>query len=259
LAVTSVRARPRPLLADVVRDALRAAILGGEFPLGAKLPNEEQLCARFNVSRVTVREAVRGLIEDGYVVRRQGSGTYVTRRPLLRNSLNENFSYTAYLEQRGARAGKQLLGARTVAADEETAEALGLERGAHVAQLRRVRTADKRPAIYSVDYLPDSLVDLRRDRPALEGSIYKLLSDLGRAVDHGEAIIAPATADRELARLLSVALGSQLHYLKQIDFDAAGLPVMFSHEWQVPSVIELRVYRRGPGVMTDAVLAAVRT
>jgi GntR family transcriptional regulator len=250
--VTSVPGRARPLLADVVRDALRAAILGGEFPLGAKLPNEEQLCARFNVSRVTVREAVRGLIEDGYVVRRQGSGTYVTRRPLLRNSLNENFSYTTYLEQTGARAGKQLLGARTMSADEETIEALGLERGAHVVQLRRVRTADKRPAIYSVDYLPDTLVDLERDRPALEGSVYRMLSDLGRAVDHGEAIITPATADRDLARLLSVAPGSQLHYLKQVDYDAAGLPVMLSHEWHVPSVIELRVYRRGPGVIPGA-------
>jgi DNA-binding GntR family transcriptional regulator len=139
-----------------------------------------------------------------------------------------------------------------MAADEETIEALGLERGAHVVQLRRVRTADKRPAIYSVDYLPDSLVDLERDRPAFEGSVYRMLSDLGRPVDHGEAIITPATADRDLARLLSVAPGSQLHYLKQVDYDAAGLPVMLSHEWHVPSVIELRVYRRGPGVIPDA-------
>jgi GntR family transcriptional regulator len=250
--VMSVPARTRPLLADVVRDALRAAILGGEFPLGAKLPNEEQLCARFHVSRVTVREAVRGLIEDGYVVRRQGSGTYITRRPQLRNSLNENFSYTAYLEQTGVRAGKQLLGAKRVTADDETLEALALERGAHVVQLRRVRTADKRPAIYSVDYLPDSLVDLERDRPALQGSIYRLLAGLGRPVDHGEAIISPAIADRDLARHLSVPVGSQLHYLKQVDYDGAGNPVMLSHEWHVPSVVELRVYRRGPGVVPSS-------
>lgn len=247
--MTSVPARARPLLADVVRDSLRAAILGGEFPLGAKLPNEEQLCARFNVSRVTIREAVRGLIEDGYVVRRQGSGTYITRRPQLRNSLNENFSYTTYLEQTGVRAGKQLLGAKIVTADEETMEALALEPGAQAVQLRRVRTADTRPAIYSVDYLPDWLVDLERDRRGLEGSIYRLLAGLGRAVDHGEAIISPATADRDLARHLSVPAGSQLHYLKQVDYDASGTPVMLSHEWHVPSVIELRVYRRGPGIM----------
>jgi DNA-binding GntR family transcriptional regulator len=84
--------RARPLLSDVVRSELRRAIISGEFGPGAKLPNEEQLRERFAVSRITLREAVRGLIEDGYVVRRQGSGTYVTHRPALRNSLDTNFS-----------------------------------------------------------------------------------------------------------------------------------------------------------------------
>ena len=123
------RARVRPLLADVVRNELRRAILSGEFPFGSKLPNEDMLCDRFGVSRVTIREAVRGLIEDGYVVRRQGSGTFVTRRPNLRNSLDSNFSYTEYLESAGTRAGKQILGARTIVADAETLEALALPAG----------------------------------------------------------------------------------------------------------------------------------
>ena len=78
--------RTRPLLPDVVRSELRRAIVGGEFPPNSKLPNEEALCARFGVSRITLREAVRGLIEDGYVVRRQGAGTFVTSGPALRNS-----------------------------------------------------------------------------------------------------------------------------------------------------------------------------
>lgn len=75
-----------------MRSELRRAIVGGEFPPGSKLPNEEALCARFLVSRITLREAVRGLIEDGYVIRRQGAGTFVTSGPALRNSLDSNFS-----------------------------------------------------------------------------------------------------------------------------------------------------------------------
>src|SRR5512147_1194001 len=93
--------RKRPLLADVVRAELSRAIISGEFPLGSKLPNEEQLRERFDVSRITLREAVQGLIQDGYVVRRQGSGTYVTRRPSLQNSLDTNFSYSEFLERSG--------------------------------------------------------------------------------------------------------------------------------------------------------------
>src|ERR1700759_3812761 len=99
--------RNRPLLPDVVRWELRRAIIEGEFPPGSKLPNEEALCDRYNVSRITLREAARGLIADGYVSRRQGSGPFVTSGPALRNSLDTNFSYTEYLESTGIRVSKK--------------------------------------------------------------------------------------------------------------------------------------------------------
>jgi GntR family transcriptional regulator len=245
--VTGARGRGRPLLADVVRSDLRRAILAGEFPLGAKLPNEDQLCDRFNVSRVTIREAVRGLIEDGYVVRRQGSGTYVTRRPQLLNSLDTNFSYTEYIEGSGLKPGTKLLGARSTAADAETAEALGVASGTPIVEVRRIRTADRRPAIYSVDALPADLVDPVADRDALHGSLYRLLTAAGHPVAHAEAIVVPAVADREIAGLLDVVPGTPLQHLRQTDYDLDGRPVLRSREWHVPSVIELRVFRRGPG------------
>src|SRR6185437_7100300 len=145
-----VLVRTRPLLPDVVRSELRRAIIEGEFPPGSKLPNEEALCERFSVSRITLREAVRGLIEDGYVVRRQGSGTFVTHGPALRNSLDTNFSYTEYLESTGIRTEKKILSARIVAADEDTAVDLGVAPETELVEIRRVRTADRRPAIFSI-------------------------------------------------------------------------------------------------------------
>jgi GntR family transcriptional regulator len=248
--MTVVRGRGRPLLADTVRIDLQHAILAGEFPTGVKLPNEQQLCDRFNVSRVTIREAVRGLIEDGYVVRRQGSGTYVTRRPMLRNSLDSNFSYTDYIEGSGLRAGLKVLATRTVSADAETAEALGLASGAPVVEIRRIRTADRRPAIYSIDALPADLVDPKRDHDALRASLYRLLTEAGHPVGHGEAVVEPTTADREVAALLDVVPGTPLQHLRQTEFDMDGRPVMRSREWHAPSVIELRVFRRGPGAVS---------
>ncbi|WP_214107765.1 GntR family transcriptional regulator [Acrocarpospora catenulata] len=239
--------RTRPLLADVVRAELRKAIMSGEFPVGSKLPNEELLRERFSVSRVTLREAVRGLIEDGMVVRQHGSGTYVTHRPALRNSLDTNFSYTEYLESSGVRAGKQVLSARIVVADEATAQALRIEVESDVVEIRRVRNADSRPAIYSEDYLPASIVDPKADRDAFRDSLYRLLEERGHAVEHGEAILVPVVADRRLARVLDVAVGTPLQFLEQVDVDAQGRPVMRSLEWHVPSMVELRVYRRGPG------------
>jgi DNA-binding GntR family transcriptional regulator len=56
-------------------------------------------------------------------------------------------------------------------------------------------------------------------------------------------------ATSEIGKILDVPAGTPLQHLKQVDFDSAGRPVMRSLEWHVPSVIELRVYRRGPGPM----------
>ena len=241
------RAVVRPLLADVVRDGLRRAVITGGYEPGSKLPNEDALADRFAVSRATIREAVRGLVEEGYLVRRQGSGTFVTARPLLRNSLDTNFSYTAYLESTGVRAGRRILGIRTVPADEDVAEHLLIEVGDPVVELTRVRTADDRPAVYSVDRMPADVVDGVRDRVALGGSIYALLGSRGHPVRHGEAAVRPAAADRALAEVLDIPQGTLLQHLEQVDIDAGGRRVLYSLEWHVPNVIELRVYRRGPG------------
>ncbi len=69
-------------------DELKTEIASGEYPLGAKLPTEFELCTRFGVSRSTVRQALAELESAGLVVRRQGSGTtVVAREPVLRYSL----------------------------------------------------------------------------------------------------------------------------------------------------------------------------
>ena len=152
--------RNRPLLPDVVRSELRRAIVGGEFPPGSKLPNEEALCARFAVSRITLREAVRGLIEDGYVIRRQGAGTFVTSGPALRNSLDSNFSYTEYLESSGIKVSKKILDAQLVSGDDEVTADLDLGEDDSFVVIRRVRIAGKRPAIFSIDSLPADIAIL---------------------------------------------------------------------------------------------------
>ena len=75
------------------------------------MPSEGQLAKRFNVSRATVREAVRGLVESGYVTRRRGSGSYVTERRRMPHGLDSTLSYLAMIESAGARAGMRILDA----------------------------------------------------------------------------------------------------------------------------------------------------
>jgi DNA-binding GntR family transcriptional regulator len=248
-AVPPSRPPARPLQADIVRDGLRRAILSGEFQPRAALPNEGQLGSRFAVSRATIREAVRGLVEEGYLVRRQGSGTYVTERPLLRNSLDVNFSYTAYLESLGVRATRRVLGVRRGPAGEAVADRLRVTPNHPVVEVRRVRTADDRPAIFSIDVMPADIAGSAAD-DAFGGSLYSFLAAVGHPVAHGEAILSPAAADETLATVLGVPAGTLLQHVEQVDVDLDGRRVMLSREWHVPAVIELRCFRRGPGIST---------
>ncbi|WP_166791681.1 GntR family transcriptional regulator [Cryobacterium frigoriphilum] len=63
-----------------IRRDLRARIENGEYRAGAKLPTEAELMAHYGVSRATVRRTLAAMTDDGYVVSRRGSGTYVTGR-----------------------------------------------------------------------------------------------------------------------------------------------------------------------------------
>ncbi|MEU0154667.1 FadR/GntR family transcriptional regulator [Micromonospora fulviviridis] len=76
-AVDSVAVPPRGHRVRQTIEQLRARILGGEWPVGAKIPTEPQLVAALGVGRNTVREAVRALVHAGVLECRQGSGTYV--------------------------------------------------------------------------------------------------------------------------------------------------------------------------------------
>ena len=87
----------RTLLADRLRDELLEEITSSQLQPGTKLPSEGQLAKRFQVSRATVRDAVRALVEAGYVIRRRGSGSYVTERRRVPHGLDSTLSYLAMI------------------------------------------------------------------------------------------------------------------------------------------------------------------
>lgn len=200
------------------------------------------------ISRATLREALRSLEEDGFVRRVQGAGTFITHRPRLKNNLDMNFGVTDLIRSMGRRPGTAGLQVARGEATEEEVERLGLEPGARVIRLERVRTADGEPVVFSIDVLAERVIpaDLSLERLG-RGSIYSLLEEHGMAVRQGMASIRPANADRDLATKLGVPEGTLLLYLLQVDYDDEGRPVLLSHEHHLADAFEITVVRRGPG------------
>src|SRR3990170_1898698 len=104
-----------------VREDLVRRIEAGEWRPSERLPSEPDLAASLGVSRATLRDALRSLEEDGFVTRVQGSGTFVTHRPRLRNNLDVNFGVTELIRSMGMRPGSA--GVRTFEAEATAGEA----------------------------------------------------------------------------------------------------------------------------------------
>lgn len=192
-----------------IREAL-ARRIDREMSVGQQLPTEQALCQQFNVSRETVREALRGLEDEGLISRSPGRGTFVHRRPprLVESRLTglpEDFSALRFnTEARTLRAGPVL-------PSPDVAERVNAASGEMVFRITRLRSLDGAPFAFHEAFLPLDIgsrlarLDLRRSAPLRE--IRETLR-VDASEDHVK--IEAVAADAEIASLLDVALGAPL-------------------------------------------------
>jgi GntR family transcriptional regulator len=225
-----------------MRAELLAELLDGTYASGVKLPNEDELAERSGVSRATVREAVGGLVEAGYLSRRHGSGTYVAGTLPRRHALDMSVSYLSMIREAGMKPGLVILDQSVHAASEAESKDLEVQPGEPLLTVERIRTADGRPVVYSVDRLPLSYATAEKDQ--LDASLYQVLLESGHEVHGASAQLTPVVAEKRLADLLGVEKGTPLLHIEQVDFDGDRHPVMLSAEWHVADAFEMHINRR---------------
>jgi len=232
----------RPTLVDRVREELTELISSGTYVVGDRLPNEQEMSDTFGVSRATVRDAYRALIDAGYLSRRHGTGTFVSRVP-QRHALDLNLSYTAMIQAAGFTPSITVISQRVEQADEDDRSRLHLELGEEIVVVERVRLADDRAVVYSVDRIPHAIVP-HEVRGNLGPSLFEMLEDANRGARAGRARLLPVLAGPRESELLDVSEGAPLLYFDEVDFDRDGIPVMASFEWHTSDVFEMWLNRR---------------
>ena len=238
----------RKTLTEVAQQELRQAITRGIFRPGSQLPTEAELCEMLGVSRTVVREALRMLEDDGLVARRHGVGTFVRNHPILKN-LNFNFGITEMIESAGLKSGTSHLAIQKETADEEKAEQLHVPLGTPLITVERVRTADGRPVVYSLDTLTEALIQRAEFDPQLllTESIYNILqTSLGQVIEYGIARLLPVAAPQHVAEKLQLPPHALTLYIVQTDYSSGDEPLVYSCEYHLPDAFDFVVWRRGP-------------
>ena len=220
------RRLPTPLYHQLKTRILQD-IESGRLKPDQQLPTEEQLSARFRVSKITVRQALRELVTLGRIRREQGRGTFV-QRPALTEGPRKLTSFSGEMRAHGLAATSQVLDRGIVAASEEVAAKLGLPIGEPVFRLRRLRCADGVPMGLQTAYLASAMVPGIEEFRFEELSLYGVLESRYnlRPLGATETLVAIAI-DADEAKLLRVAAGSPGLAAERITFLAPDQPLEY--------------------------------
>jgi GntR family transcriptional regulator, N-acetylglucosamine utilization regulator len=224
--LTLSRQAPLPLYHQLKTVILRE-IEAGHWPPDAQLPTEDALARRFRVSKITVRQALRDLADQGYIRREQGRGTFVERRRLQQGP-RELTSFTSEMRSHGLVPASKVLEQVIAPASPAVAAALGIEPKTPVFQLRRLRLANREPMGVQTAFLPSHLVPGIADIRFGNASLYDILeSRFGLHPASARETYCVRSTWREEAALLRVPVRSPVMTAERVTLLADGQPFEF--------------------------------
>lgn len=224
--------KSKPLYQQL-RDVLEEQIRNGVFKVGERLPSEKELCSMYNVSRITVRQALAELTREDLIYRSHGKGTFVTR-PRIQQELIKVTPFEETLRSKGLEPSTRYLGASVVAADYHLATILAIPISAEVTRLELLGLGNDEPLVYYTSYFNSEIGpklsalawELSQHKVAF--SSYDLYEKAGLPAPNMLTQSLEAIAARkEQARLLGIKPGEPLLLITSLVYTAEGRPVEY--------------------------------
>ena len=245
---------------EEIAEELRRAIDREEYLVGALMPSEAELAARYEVSRGTVRQAVAALTAEGLIGSRQGA-----RRVVLTSRRSQSFaelrSFAQWARAMGRAATGSVVSSERRPATTEDASRLYLRAGAEVLYVLRVRELDGEPVLVERTVYADWIAPaVERIEPDCESVTQRLYEDTGLVFAYGEHLIDAVAAGTTDAELLGVRRTSPLLRARRVTTDQTGRPVEWSDDRYRSDAINFSIHnsigsnplarQAGPGLRT---------
>lgn len=240
-----VRSNSTKPLYQQIKDELQQRILDGDYEVHERLPSESALMKAFEVSRVTVRQALRDLHAEGLVFSVQGKGTFVSR-PKAVQDIQRLQGFGEAMAPQGYETSTRVLKVHEATPSQEVAEALELPRNAKVIELTRVRYLNREPISIDHSFFPLDVGNRLLERN-LSVDIFPMLeNELGIGLDHADLKIEAVLADQDRAAQLHIEAGAALLCIQRLAFAPGGRPIDFEYLWYRGDAFQyqLRIDRR---------------
>jgi DNA-binding GntR family transcriptional regulator len=234
LAVSARRVRRS--LADEVSDLIASEfILSGAVAPGELLPSEKDLAERYSTSRITIRQSLRTLREAGLIRVRHGVGsTVLPRTSTLDYGLDRLGSLDTFAREAGGEVLSEDVEFEETTADESLADALELEPGHPVLEIRRAKSYKGIRVAWLTDFVPEGTLPFETVRREFSGSVLDvLMQNASVGVDHADLEIRAVTLDPAVAKRLQVEPGAPALFMDEVVFDLSGRAIERGIGWHL--------------------------
>lgn len=206
-----------------IHDKIKEDIEKGLWAIGDRLPSERELAVQFNVSRMTLRQAIQTLADEGILERKIGSGTYVARQKVQEKMIGTT-SFTEIMVSQNRTPSSKTVSYFVTQPSSSELEKLQLSEHESILRMERIRYADNIPICFEVASIPYSLID-KYSKSEISQSLYKTLEQKGGyKIGQANQTISAMLASEQISEYLEIKRGEAILRLRQISYLEDGRP-----------------------------------
>lgn len=226
-----------PLYQQLMED-IKFSIENGKYRYDDKIPTEPELSSSYGVSRITVRRAVDELCNEGYLIKKQGKGTFVCKPKLLRKieRSNEVLSFSKACILNGMKPGAKVLDYQISFARLDEQDFFGVDETTKILYIQRVLTADDTPIMLENNFYVYDKFKFLQDEALENTSLFEVLEKHGVFPSKTvKSTLEIVKAEVHHAKDLDVVVGEPLFYMTVYFGDDLGNPIFIGRQYMVGS------------------------
>lgn len=226
---------------EQISNWLKQQITKGSYDKDEKLPSEQELSERFEVSRVTVRRALQTLESEHIIYRCQGLGSFVKKTDQPQNMIRLT-DFMEDMKAAGKEAQSEVIDLKQEPANVTVAQNLGIKEGQMVLRLDRLRLGDGEPIAFDITWFPIFYGQLIIDQELTDKTIFRILEEEYQIpIIRGKYLISACVANELTAPLLQLAKGAPLLVFDRVSLTVNDKAVYYQRRFYRPDKMSWQV------------------